>query len=185
MNRVTLNHHAFTLALDHKKRLINPLTSMIFVLILAITGILLSLFFMNQHVFAAPASHSSVFVIQDDDYVETLPTLGRPDLSQTFPIINSNSNPNSNSNQTSPSFALWHPYGQHDEWRLVYFGSPPDGLHQQHDVDFTITPIDKGVVIAEPKESLQTGTYCFYQRDWFDRPPPTAHHCFEIEDVSS
>ena len=171
MNRITLNNDTLAVAFDNKKGLMTPIFSNIIVLILSITTIWFYHIFVNGEGLADTAPNSTVYLIQDDEYVETSPSHGRPDLSESFAITN----------QAQPSFALWHPYAQHDLWRLVYFGTDKDGRHQQHDVDLTITPLDKGMVIAEPTESLQAGSYCFYERDWFNRPAPTAHHCFQVE----
>lgn len=171
MNRVTLTYQTLGFDSEKKKQLIGPIIFMIFCLLFVIISILFYLRWNAQEPLTNRASHSVISIIQDQEKLDLSSFSRYPRPTDDLPITT----------DTAPSFAFSAANAQSDLWHLVYFGADEDKPFQQHEIELIMTPIDGGIVIAQPINSLQAGTYCFYERDWFDRSRLPTHYCFEMK----
>lgn len=171
MNRVTLTYHTLAFDSENKKQLIGPIIFMICGLLFVIISILFYLRSNTQEPLTNGASNSVISIIQDQETLDLSSLSKHPTPADDLPITT----------DTAPAFAFSAAYAQSDLWHLVYFGADEDRLLQQHEIELIMTSTDRGLVIVEPINSLQAGTYCFYERDWFDRSSLPTHYCFEMK----
>lgn len=171
MNRITLTYHTLAFDSENKKQLIGPIIFMIFCLLFVIISILFYLRSNAEESLTNRASNSVISIIQDQQAL-ALSSLSRyPTPADDLPITT----------DAAPAFAFSTAYAQSDLWHLVYFGTDQHQPFQQHEIELIMTPTDRGIVIVEPINLLQAGTYCFYERDWFNRSSLPTHYCFEMK----
>lgn len=170
-NRMRLSSHTLGFDSENKKQLIGPLVFMIFCLLFVIISILFYLRSNTQEPLTNGVSNSVISIIQDQQTLD-LSSLSRyPTPADDLPITT----------DRAPAFAFSAAYAQSDLWHLVYFATDEDKPLQQHEIELIMTATDRDIVIAQPINSLQAGTYCLYERDWFNRSSLPTHYCFEMK----
>ncbi len=118
---------------------------------------------------ATPA-YMGVFLIDGNEYVETLSTRGAPELKSSFPVIN----------DKQPEIALWKPDIDYSLLMLQPLSEASASLNNPANIPFRLGVTEDDLVIAQVAVDLSSDIYCFVQGDWMGIPGQLNHYCFEV-----
>lgn len=162
-------------SIDNSRTIINRISRNPILAVVAVIVLLGLLFLVLRGLFSGgslPATppYLGVFLVDGNEYVETLTAKGEPDPQSNFP----------RTNNSEPEVAFWLSGIDYNLLMFRPLGKGRDSIDDPANIPFRLYITEDDVVFAQFDSPLSNDVYCFVQGDWMGIPGQLNHYCFEV-----